>query len=83
MSEDELLTVYTLQDAGQAEVIRIALENEGIPCTVGGNRAGLTGILEIDIMVRAPDALRARQLIEAHEISEKPDRDTPDEDFTE
>lgn len=83
MDEDELVTVYTVQDAGQAEVIRIALQDEGIPCTVGGNRAGLAGILEIDIMVRANDAVRARRLIEAHEISEKPDRDTPDEDFTE
>ena len=66
-SSDELTTVYTLRDAGLAEIIRIALEAEGIFCVIENeHQAGLTGVFDIDIQTRESDAERARELIEAH-----------------
>lgn len=68
MDANELVTVYTLNDATQAELIRNALHDEGIACEIDGeNQAGLTGILEIKILCRAVDADRARKFIESHE----------------
>ena len=68
MDLDELVKVYTLCDAGLAEIIRASLQDEGIPCQLGGRQqAGFTGTVEIDVLVRAVDADKARRLILAHE----------------
>ena len=67
MEHEELVTVYTLKNPTQAEIIRNALENEGILCHLDGeSQAGLTGIFDIDVMVKTEDADRARALIETH-----------------
>ncbi len=67
MEHDDLVTVYTLQDAMQAEIIKNYLESEGIPCAIGNeNQAGFTGIFEVDILVRAEDSDRAEHLIRQH-----------------
>jgi hypothetical protein len=68
MDPDDLVTVYTLTDANQAEIIKGALQAEGIHCQLGGEgQAGFTGLWEVEVMVRAADADQARQLIESHE----------------
>lgn len=68
MDPNELAKVYSVTDRGQAEIIKMALEGEGIPCELGGEgQAGLTGILAIDLMVRAADVDRARKVIQARE----------------
>jgi hypothetical protein len=58
----------------EAEIIKNALETEGITCFVEGEHqageAGLTGIL-IRIDVPAEEAARARQFIKAHEAHRK------------
>lgn len=68
MDTEELVTIYSLKNPTQAEVIRMALEGEGIACFLEGKtQAGLTGIFDIDVQVKAADADRARELIKAHE----------------
>jgi hypothetical protein len=69
MESDEPVTVYTLNDPYQAEIIKAALRGEGISCELDGERqAGFSDILEIGVLVRAQDADRARKLIRRHEI---------------
>ncbi len=68
MDANDLVKVYSVTDAVQAEIIKGALENEGIPCELGGEgQGGLTGILTIDLMVRSADADRAKKIIGTHE----------------
>lgn len=65
MDANELVKVYTVTDPATAEIIKGALENEGIPCELGGEaQGGFTGILAIDVMVRSADADRARKIIQ-------------------
>jgi hypothetical protein len=65
---DELVTVLTLKSATQAEVIKNALEANGIPCFIEGEgQAGLAGIFDIEVQVKAADADAARELVESHQ----------------
>jgi hypothetical protein len=67
MRDHELVTVYETHDANDAEIARLALESEGIAAFVEGEgQAGLTGILNIQVVVKTADAERARELISAH-----------------
>ena len=66
---NDILTVYTTGNATEAEVLRAALEGEGIKCEVGGeNQAGLAGVssMEIQLLVRAVDFDRAKAFLEQH-----------------
>ncbi len=68
MNADELVTIYTLTDPGQADIVKAALESDGIRCELGGDgQAGFTGLWEIDVLVRATDADQARKIIQSHE----------------
>jgi hypothetical protein len=69
MEADDPVTVYTLNDPSQAEIIKAALRGEGIFCELDGERqAGLSEVLEIGVLVRARDADRARKIIRRHEV---------------
>lgn len=71
MDTDEPVEVYTLKNPTQAELIKNFLESEGIPCSVSGEgQLGLTGVMDIKILVRAGDADKARKLLEEHERSQ-------------
>jgi hypothetical protein len=66
---DDILTVYTTGNATEAEVLRAALEAEGIQCQVGGeSQAGLAGVetMSIQLLVRADDFDRAKAFLEQH-----------------
>ena len=66
---NELVSVYSTNNAVEAEILRTALHSEGIKCEIDGeNQAGLTGIIsmEIRLMVRAEDSDRARKYLEQH-----------------
>jgi len=66
MTPDDLVTVYTVHSAAEAEIIKNALEADGIACSIGNeSQAGLAGLLEIVVQVRATDEPRARELIAA------------------
>lgn len=71
---DELVTVYTVANPMEAEIIKAELRNEGIDCWIGNEeQAALTGLtaMEIDIMTRAEDAPRARKILLQHEPKRK------------
>jgi hypothetical protein len=64
MEADEPVTVYTVNNPYEAEVIKTALQGQGISCELDGEgQAGLSDILTIGVLVRARDADRARKLI--------------------
>jgi sulfur carrier protein ThiS len=64
------ITVYTVTDAFEAQVIKNALADEGISCILAGVEQASTAALpgtKILIQVPAADAERARRLVESHE----------------
>jgi ribosomal protein S3 len=70
MDANELLAVYSTNDARDAEILRGALHAQGIKCEIdGASQAGLTGlgIMEIKVLVRAEDFDRAKSYVEKHE----------------
>ena len=74
MEAEELVDVYSVKTPTEAEIIRVALENEGIPCRLDGeSQAGLTGIFDIRVLVRAMDEDAARQLLASYEIAKQDD----------
>lgn len=67
MSDDSLTAIYTTKNPSEAEVVRMELEGNGIPAVVsGGRQAGFSGAMDIDVMVRAEDAVRAREFLTEH-----------------
>jgi hypothetical protein len=75
MEWNDLVTVYTLSDPIQAEIIKNALHDEGIRCFLDGiHQAAEIGIraFEISVQVSADDADRARRLLELHEWRSRP-----------
>lgn len=74
MDTNDLVTVYTVSNPVEAEIIRNAIQAEGIRCFLdGAQQAADVGLLvfEIGVMVPAEDADRARKLIEQHEPHKK------------
>jgi hypothetical protein len=70
MDANELVTVYTVANSAEAEIIKNALQSEGIRAFIeGGNQAGEAGLvgIAIHIEVAAIDADRARRFIEHHQ----------------
>jgi hypothetical protein len=68
MDNEEPVVVYTTNDPTAAELIRNALQEEGIVCEISGeSQGGFTGVLEIELLTRAADAQRAREVIEQME----------------
>jgi hypothetical protein len=66
---DDLLSVYSTNDASEAEIVRVALHDEGIKCEISGEKqAGFTGTggLEIQLLVKAEDFDRARAFLQRH-----------------
>ena len=72
MEADEPVTVYTVNNPYEAEVIKTALQGEGIACQLDGEgQAGLSDILAIGVLVRARDADRARKIIRHNEAKQQ------------
>jgi hypothetical protein len=70
MNTKDLVTVYTHSNPVRAEIIRAALQAQGIRCFLDGlNTAELAsiGAFEINVQVPAGDADRATRFIESHE----------------
>ena len=69
MEKNKLLTVYTTNNANEAEVIAAAIHAEGMKCEIEGeSQAGLAGIntMEINLVVRADDYDRVKAFIDQH-----------------
>ena len=74
MSE-ELVVVYTTTDSSDAEIVRAALGNEGMPAFIEGEgQAALTGVFPIHVLVPAADAQRACDYIAHHEAGAAAER---------
>ena len=81
MDPQELIPVYTTNDPTLASILVNALKDEGIAATAeGGNQAGLVGIMDIRILVKAWDEARARAVINTHPhaATDKPPRKVSD-----
>ena len=64
MDDQDLVTVRTVSNATEAEIIRGAMQAAGIACQIGGeSQAGLAGVLAIDVLVHASDSGKARKLL--------------------
>ncbi len=74
LDPNELVTVFTVNDPIEAEILKNFLNAEGIACQIAGEgQAGLTGVMEIELLAKAVDADRAEKLIRQREP--KPDDD--------
>jgi hypothetical protein len=74
MASDDLVAVYSVSNPVEAEIIKNALEAEGIRCFIEGeNQAGEAGLiaLQIRLFVPANQAERAAKFIEEHERGER------------
>ncbi len=68
MEADEPVTVYTVNNPYEAEIIKMVLQGQGISCQLDGEgQAGLSDILEIRILVPVRDADQATKIIEQRE----------------
>ena len=68
MEAAEPVTVYTVNNPYEAEVVKAVLQGEGISCQLDGEgQAGLSDVLEIGILVRLRDADQARKIIRHNE----------------
>ena len=64
MDREDLVSVATVNNPTEAELIRAALESAGIACEIGGeSQAGFAGVFEIDILTKAEDAEEARAIL--------------------
>ena len=62
MEPDDLVSVCTVNNPTEAEMIRNSLRSVGIACEIGGSgQAGLSGILEIQVLTHESDAANARK----------------------
>lgn len=67
MDENEPVVVQTTNNLAEAEVLKNALEAEGIKCQLAGeNQGGFSGVFDVRILVRAWDEERARQVLASH-----------------
>jgi hypothetical protein len=74
MASNDLVVVYTVSNPVKAEIIKSALEGEGIRCFIEGeNQAGEAGLMGIQIRLFVPanQAERAARFIEDHERGER------------
>lgn len=68
MSEESMVPIYTTPNISKAEVIRAALEGEGIRCEIDNeHQAGFTGVTNVSLFVLESDRDAAVQFIDLHE----------------
>jgi hypothetical protein len=80
MDHEEPVRVYTTYDLSEADVLRIALEEEGIVAQLENeHQAGLAHVLPIGILVRESDADRAREILQRLEQLPRDEEDHSDE----
>jgi hypothetical protein len=64
MDSEDLVSIYTVKSATEAEIVCNALKSVGIAAQVGGEtQAGLAGVLEIDILTHASQAHEAKKYL--------------------
>lgn len=70
MKNDDLIVIATVHDPMLAEIMRNDLQANGIACEVSGTNfsAQLPGnpLQEVQLLIKAEDAGRAKQILEKH-----------------
>jgi len=67
LPKTNLVTIGTLTDAIDAELVKNTLLDHDIPCQLDGdNQGGFPGMFEIGVMVRDTDAENAGKVAEIH-----------------
>ncbi len=65
MDPADLVSVFTVNNPTEAEIVRNSLKSVGIDCEIGGeSQGGWAGVLEIQILTHARDAAEARKYLE-------------------
>jgi hypothetical protein len=78
-SENQLVTIKKLKDPVKAEMVKGALEEQGVQCLLdGAGQAGLSGLLNIRIQVLESDRERAEALLA--EFTDLSDNADPSDD---
>lgn len=71
MDSNGMVPILTLREPTTAEILKSALEGEGIRCEIEGeNQGGFAGVLQIRLFVRSEDADRAREFLREHHEAE-------------
>jgi hypothetical protein len=64
MDPEDLVSVCTVNNPTEAEMIRNSLKAVGIACEISGeNQAGLAGVLSIEVLTHESDAAEARKYL--------------------
>ncbi|WP_186767441.1 putative signal transducing protein [Blastopirellula retiformator] len=67
MNDVNWTEVMTTYDESQAEVIKIALAEEDIPCTIeNAHQGGFTGVFQARVLVPENFVHAAKKLLESH-----------------
>ena len=62
-----LVTVCTLRDAVEAEMVKNTLLDHGIECQITDeHQAGFTGTFDVGVLVRESDAENAKEFMRIH-----------------
>ena len=68
---ERLITVYTLKDPNEAELIKNLLRDHDIACSLDGeHQAGFTGVFSIGVLVCEEDEKRAKEVLKLHHVDE-------------
>ncbi len=71
MTNDELVSVLTLNDPIKAELVKVVLQDHDLFCAIEGEQqAGLTGIFPIRILVRSGDSQNAAEIISKNHLDD-------------
>ncbi|WP_417851040.1 DUF2007 domain-containing protein [Thalassoglobus sp.] len=74
MSDEKLVPIYTTRDISKADVIRAALEGEGIRCEMENeHQGGFTGVTKVRLFVLESDKDKAVEFIDVHEDGDETD----------
>ena len=64
---DKIVSIYSLSDPYEAELIKNTLEDNDIQCSLDGQtQGGFVGVVDIGVLVKEADAERAVELIRQH-----------------
>jgi hypothetical protein len=67
VNENQPVEVYTTNNPAEAQLRRNMLVGEGIKCELDSeNQAGLLGLVDVHLLVRAWDEGRARRILAGH-----------------
>lgn len=81
--DQKIVSIYSLNDPYEAELIKNTLEDRDIRCSLDGEtQGGFVGVVNIGILVKESDAERAIELIRKHHSHHDEKEDSKGSDET-